>query len=184
MWRVDLHRALASMDVHTSVKDEQVNEVAEHLVDWMERHTHMKNLDKEVCLKVVNEVFLFSQQIRLASELYELSYFGEGLPLFADQLDQYHIIDLGTGMPLPRASTVTPDSQGRVGRIIWTVFPSLVRQSQDGNGPLVLEKATVVVEFEQEVRKKPKHRRGQDAASSAQQVATDDKVDADHDMEL
>lgn len=68
--------------------------------------------------------------------------------MFADGLKNYNVIDSRTVACLRSKSKPIADPNGKVGEMIFNVFPSIHRRDKATNHYTVLCKATVVVQFD------------------------------------
>ncbi len=68
------------------------------------------------------------------------------------------VIDSRTGQALYSSANPVTGPGGRVGEVLFCLFPAFVRISADGNKKIVLVKATVVVKFDQPVPRAKKNK--------------------------
>jgi hypothetical protein len=165
MWRVDLYRTL---DVLESAKEErnkglqQLDAILLKYVADLRGMEVRSGVDRVQCRQFIEEAADLSKHIRQSMTQYDFEWdiAPQGLEttqaVTADQLKQVKIIDSRTGSLLRSSASPIAGPDGRVGELLFVVYPAFVRRATESSQKIVLTRATVVVKFDQPVPRKGK----------------------------
>ena len=165
MWRVDMQRAAHEMPRFKGIAQKKLAELENILFEHLSRAVPA-NTDFEAglreCHQIVSDAGVLARNMRLTTSQYGFDFdanptdAGDKRALYHSDIKNYKIIDCATGEQLLNSHTVEQDDAGKVGERVCTVHPALIRWGVAGGGDLVLVSATILVNFDRQVRRAPK----------------------------
>lgn len=160
MWRVDLHRALGASEQVKAWQGDGLNESQRILLSALKpimQTDQISESDESSAREIIKATSELATNLNLAGDDYQFPtvYNSRNMPevmrLSEEALTRFHVIDSRTGLPLRSSAKIVPASDGRVGEIVFLVFPGLDRIGTKTKAAATLCKPTIVVKFDNEV---------------------------------
>ncbi|OQU95465.1 hypothetical protein CLAIMM_01667 [Cladophialophora immunda] len=156
MWRVDLQRSLNVNEGFKDLREERLSEIESDIMHCpmllKERGLLDCSKDPMACRQIVKEAADLANNIRQSTAEYEFDFTVDS-QLIEEKVKDFMIIDCDTGSTLGYSAVPVAGPGGRVGHVLFLVYPAFVRKSADSSKRIVLVKPTIVVKFDQPVRR-------------------------------
>ncbi|KIW81061.1 hypothetical protein Z517_04084 [Fonsecaea pedrosoi CBS 271.37] len=157
MWRIDLQRSLNTDKQLKQLREARLNQIEEHLTEGAavlkEMGQHGCSSEPSLCRQIVQEAGDLAENIRHSMSQFDFEFELDHPVIKAEQVKDFTIIDSRTGSILSSSAIPVVGSAGRVGEFQVLVYPAFVRRSTESRKKIVLVKPTIVVEFDQPVRR-------------------------------
>ncbi|KIY00569.1 uncharacterized protein Z520_03232 [Fonsecaea multimorphosa CBS 102226] len=155
MWAVDLQRAFNTNERFKEQRQKKLSEIEAVIMHCpmllKEMGLHGRSNDPVICREIVKEAADLANNIRQSMAEYAFDFRVGSAVLFEEKVKNFTVIDCGTGSTLSSSAVPIPGPDGRVGEILFLVYPAFVRKSTGSSKEIVLVKPTILVKFDQPV---------------------------------
>lgn len=160
MWRVDLHRALGASEQVKGWEGVGLNETQRILLSALKpimQTDQISTSDESSAREIIESASDLATNLNLAVDeynfdaVYDARKMPEVMRLAGEALTRFHVIDSRTGLPLRSSAKIAPAYDGKVGELVFFVFPGLGRIGTETKAAVRLCKPTIVVRFDNEV---------------------------------
>ena len=123
------------------------------------------DFDVQECHKIIAAAADLAHNIRMSTVSYTYGTILEPAApvdqrfMFIDEVKTFTVINSSTGQPLKASSMFDTAQDGKIGEKLCVLHPALTRRGTGGGEDITIIKATVVVKFDQEVKKMTKKRK-------------------------